>query len=122
VSLQVTRQRKRAWLWKRGVEQPGAIDRALLDATTDDRDAHALAERAIHEDRGTVVAAVAGMALWWSMIIGVAEAPGRDRQLAIGFAGGGLALGGFATAIVLALHGARDQARAIDTYNVGCRR
>lgn len=113
--LQTTRLRKRSWLWKRGVEQS-----SLVDATADDPSAYALARRARTLDRLAMSSALAGMGLWWSGVLLVAELPTRDEQLGVGLGGGALAIGGFATTVVAAIHSGRDRARAIDVYNESC--
>ena len=115
--LQTRRLHKHTWLWNRGVEQA-----SVTDATADDPDAHALAQKARALDRVAVASGVVGIAWWWSGVLLVAELPSRDAELGVGLGAGALAIGSFVATVVSALRSERARLRAIELYNANCRR
>ncbi len=117
--LQTTHTRKHRWLWKRGVEQPGSFDRALVAATDDDARAHALAVRALDEDRAAMGLGLGGAGVWAAAVLGAVIDDHHDA-LWLGPGGATYAVG-VALALGLSVASERASRAAIDAYNANCR-
>jgi hypothetical protein len=120
--LQTTRVRKHTYLWNRGIEMPGSFEAGLVGATFDDRAAHALVVRGVHEDRAAIATALLSNATLWAGAIALDKDPRHDDKLALGLTFGTLSISGFAGAIALAVRSGEDESRALAVYNADCRR